>query len=548
MGRHADPTATSRRFDPRALLQPRLLIAAGVVLALVVGGIVWATASAGGCDTRRTVKVTVTPEVAGIARDLLAQPLPIDGGACAVATVRTQAPLETVANLRGLADSQHPDVWVPNSSLWRARTQDIQMDPAGSLAETPVVLATNQAAADNLGWVDNPPAWKDVLAAGRPLAVPDLNANVEALSAMAAVHASLGGGQAADNAVVQVALAAARGTVPAPAEAIARAAEGGSDAPLGALSEQQVLTTNRGAGNTKLVAIYPADGSPMLDFPVLRVGQETSDQRAAVDAVAKALTSPQAHDRVRKEGFRAPDGTPPTETLTGIHKQAPKTFALDATSVQKLLSRLASLTVPSSILAVIDVSLSMNEKVGDGTRATLARDAAKSAMALLPDSARIGLWVFAYKLGGGADYAELAPLRTLGAGAGGATQRQALSTALDTIPDRLAPGGTALYDTTLAAVRSAQQHYDADFVNSVVVITDGQNENNGGISLQQLLDTLKQEADPNKPVKVIAVGLGPDADMDVLNQIAGATGGAAYSAVDPRDLQSVLFQAIAARR
>jgi hypothetical protein len=48
-------------------------------------------------------------------------------------------------------------------------------------------------------------------------------------------------------------------------------------------------------------------------------------------------------------------------------------------------------------------------------------------------------------------------------------------------------------------------------------------------------------------VKVIAIALGPDADLGALQQIADATGGAAYQALDPEDLQGVLFDAIRRR-
>jgi len=44
------------------------------------------------------------------------------------------------------------------------------------------------------------------------------------------------------------------------------------------------------------------------------------------------------------------------------------------------------------------------------------------------------------------------------------------------------------------------------------------------------------------------VALGPDADLGVLQQIAEATGGAAYSAKDPTDLQDVLFDALRQRQ
>jgi hypothetical protein len=43
------------------------------------------------------------------------------------------------------------------------------------------------------------------------------------------------------------------------------------------------------------------------------------------------------------------------------------------------------------------------------------------------------------------------------------------------------------------------------------------------------------------------VALGPDADLEALQQIAEVTQGAAYSAVDPSDLQTVLFDALRQR-
>jgi hypothetical protein len=161
----------------------------------------------------------------------------------------------------------------------------------------------------------------------------------------------------------------------------------------------------------------------------------------------------------------------------------------------------------------------------------------------------VGLWVFAYQLDGSRDWVELVPTRTLAADADGVPQRQVIASALDTVPDRLTPGGTGLYDSTLAAVRAAREDYDPDFVNSVVIITDGTNEDDAqGISLDQLLQTLREEADPDRPVGVYGIALGEDADLAALEQIAEVTEGGAYSAVDPSDLQSVLFSALAGRR
>jgi len=159
----------------------------------------------------------------------------------------------------------------------------------------------------------------------------------------------------------------------------------------------------------------------------------------------------------------------------------------------------------------------------------------------------IGLWVFARELDGANDWVELVPTRTLDADADGQPQRDAINGQLDSLPDRLAPGGTGLYDTTLAAVRAARADYDPTSVSSVVIVTDGRDEDDGSIGLDELVRTLEAEADESRPVKVIAIALGPEADLTALQRIGEATGGAAYSAVDENDLQTVLFDALRQR-
>jgi len=205
------------------------------------------------------------------------------------------------------------------------------------------------------------------------------------------------------------------------------------------------------------------------------------------------------------------------------------------------------LTVPSSILAVLDASGSMDYETSEGTRMELAVGAARTALAVLPGEARVGLWLFSIDQGGkGVDHRQLEPLVRLDAPVGKATQREALGTSIQTAVD-LTEGGTGLYDTTLAAVREAQAKYDPAYFNSVVIISDGANDDPGSISLKKLLATLAEERDPEHPVRIIAIGISKDADMKSLTRIAEATGGKAYGARDPRDILGVLNQALLAR-
>jgi Ca-activated chloride channel family protein len=545
MGRHADPRA--RRHTARPALS--VLIAVGAVLLLLAGGLVWWLADSGDCDSRQTVAVTVAPELSELAEGLLAGPEPLDDGVCWTADVTAQEPLQTVADLGALEDEALPDVWVPDSSLWAARAADAALEGSGSMGSSPVVLATSRATVDALGWADQAPTWGEALTTDRPLAMPDLAASAEGLSALAAVRASLGGGEDADNAVVEAVLAAARASLPSPGDALAAGSAGGADAPLVPVSEQEVFAANEGVQDPALVAVYPAEGSPALDYPVLRVGEATGDEAAALDAVVQALTSERAQKQMGEAGFRDADGGAPPGAGdgSGITKDAPAAMPLDAAEVQGLLGRLSSLSKPSRLLAVFDVSASMEAAVGNGTRATLARDAAKSALTLFPESSAIGLWAFARQLDGESDWVELVPTRGLETDAGGRSQRDALRQELDSIPGRLEPGGTGLYDTALAAVRAARADFDPTSVSSVVIITDGRDEDSGTIGLAALTETLRAEVDPSRPVKVIGIALGPDADLGALQQIADATGGAAYSAVEEEDLQAVLFDALRKR-
>lgn len=544
MGRHADSSAIPRRL-------PAVLIAAGAVVVLVAGGLVWWLTSGddgADCATRSTVAVTVAPELAGLTKDLLSDPDALDAGGCVTAEVTAQEPLQTAGDLSALDDEVLPDVWVPDSSLWTARVDGVQLEHRGSMALSPVVLTSSRAVVELLGWTDTQPSWSEALAVYRPLAMPDLAASAEGLAALAALGNSMGGGEQGDNAIVQAVLAG-RASAVSPAEVLAEGGANSAEAALAPVSEQDVFAANAGSEDSALLAVYPSEGSPSLDYPVLEVGVHSGAETTAIDAIVSRLTSEDAQAAVREAGFRDPAGTaPPRAAERGIAEEAPEVLPLDPAEVQALFARLSSLAAPSRILAAFDVSTSMEAPVGDGTRATLARDAAKSALALVPGDYAVGLWTFAYQLQDGQDWAELVPIRELDTLVDGRTQREILAEQLESIPTRLTPGGTGLYDTTLAAVRAARENYDPTAVNSVLLLTDGTNEDDeAGISLDGLLAQLAQEADPDRPVKVIGVALGPDADLAALQQIADATGGAAYSAVDENDLQTVLFDALRQR-
>jgi hypothetical protein len=547
MGRPADTSAA--RWSVQ--LTPQVLVALAVAaVVLLAGGItMWVVnAGDGDCEGTAVVRVAVAPELAPVAEQVLTEAEGLRPEDCASSQVTAQQPVQTVGDLGALDAAELPHLWVPDSSLWVARAEGAALETAGAVATSPVVLATSKVAVDALGWADEAPASSAALASEQGIAVPDLATSAEALAALSAVRTALGGDEDADNAVVQTVLAAERGPAVSPTDALTAGSEGAPDAPLVPVSEQEVWAANADAEDPQLVAVYPEEGSPGLDYPLVRVGSASAPDAAAVDAAVRALTSDAARSAVLEAGFRDTDGTAPAGAeAAGIREAAPQALPLDPAEVQALLAQLSELAAPSRILTVFDISTSMEAPAGDGTRATLARDAAKSTLTLVPGNFALGLWFFAAELDGDRDWTEAVPTRPLEAEVGDSVQRDVLDQELDTIPDRLSPGGTGLYDTTLAAVRVARSDFDPTAVNSVLVVTDGTNEDDQGVELDELLDTLRGEADPDRPVKVIGVALGPDADLGALEQIADATGGAAYSAVDPTDLQTVLFDALRQR-
>ena len=203
------------------------------------------------------------------------------------------------------------------------------------------------------------------------------------------------------------------------------------------------------------------------------------------------------------------------------------------------------LSVPSSILAVVDLSGSMKTTLGDVTRIQLAVNASQIALDAFPAQARIGIWGFSKNRGEkGASWAEYAALDRLDAPAdNGQTHGDVVRAEADALVGRV-KGGTGVMDTTLAAYKHAQEMWDPAWFNSVVIFTDGASDDSSSLSLDALVNQLKSLRDPAKPVKVIIIGISDDADTGELEQIAAATGGQNYLVTNPNEILGVLASAL----
>jgi hypothetical protein len=73
------------------------------------------------------------------------------------------------------------------------------------------------------------------------------------------------------------------------------------------------------------------------------------------------------------------------------------------------------------------------------------------------------------------------------------------------------------------------------------------NDDPGSIGEAELLRRLEALVDPQRPVRIIGVAIGQDADLQALQRIAEATGGRAHRADTPEDILQVFSSEIAGR-
>jgi Ca-activated chloride channel homolog len=534
------------------------LALAGCGVGLTMGRHTEATCS----DGVRTLRVAVTPELAGIvtkvAKTVDAAPR---GPACTKTLVTARSSSEMAASLRRTGRSpsaEAPDVWIPDSSAWLRRSAVGRLDlPTAfqSVARSPIVVAVARQAAAGLGWnsrtVDLNP-FLDGNAAGRPadLYLPDPHGSAAAAGALLSLQATAdlrADGPAALTGALLGHVGSAGGDQ---SEQQFTVLAGGRPEAVPA-SEQQVWTYDRSAAAAKqVVAAYPSLHASSLDYPWVVLARARPAQEDAVRLLA-AVIGHQGQELLLSAGFRDRNGIggPALTSALGVDRTIPAGPAPRGDDVDRALKSLDVLKQGSRMLAVIDVSGSMGELVpgaGGATRLDLTKKAAGRGLGVYPDDTEIGLWAFSTNLTARTDYRELVPIGPLGERAGGLTGRQELGGALAKL-QHVHGGGTGLYDTALAATRRVRENWEPGRVNSVVLLTDGRNDDSHGIGLSELLTLLRAENDPQRPVPLITIAYGEQGPVSALRAMSAATGGATYVAKDPRQVRQVFLEAIQQR-
>jgi Ca-activated chloride channel family protein len=109
------------------------------------------------------------------------------------------------------------------------------------------------------------------------------------------------------------------------------------------------------------------------------------------------------------------------------------------------------------------------------------------------------------------------------------------------IPQLVANGATALYDATAMGWRAVDQLHDDNRINAVVLLSDGA-DTASHIRLGDMLTPLRARGEgEGRQIRIFTIAYGSDAEGDVLEKIATASGGNAYSG-DPKTIDKVYLQ------
>jgi hypothetical protein len=555
----------------------RLVAAAAAVIAVVSG--TWAgykLLSEPACGAEIRISVAAVPEIAPAVQATAAdwarearvadRCVAVDVVAADSADVAAAVAGQHGATLNGVGQASGrtkvPDAWIADSSIWNQRLRLLGQDwvpaEAPPVARSHVVIAMPEPIAATLGWpnakVSSAELLKRMTTSAQlrtGIVEPNRDASgVSGLLAMAAA-AQAAGGANAQQATIGALRSLAAGRSALRADLLARFPRAADPASLGTalgaapLSEQAVISYNAAQPPVRIAPVFLEPPPTPLDYPYTILPGLSPEKSAAAAALRAALAGDTYRNRLAAQGLRAADGStgegfPPVPGAPGASQPlAPP----DAAIVDRTLSTWSVVSLPGRMLAVIDVSGSMTAPVpgaGGATRSQVTVEAARRGLGLFDDSWAAGLWTFSTLLDGANDHKELAPIGPV------SSQRTNLLAALASIKPK--PGGqTGLYDTILASYKEVKEGWDPGRHNTVVIMTDGENQDDQGLSLDQLLAELQKVVDPAKPVHLVIIGIGPDVSPATLQKIPPVTGGGVFIAEDPTKIGDIFLRALALR-
>jgi ABC-type molybdate transport system substrate-binding protein len=513
-----------------------------------------------GCTSNTVVTVIASPDIAPIVTQVgrRVSEESEDSDACYRVRVTGREAVSVAESLAVADGSDRPDVWIPDSTQWLQRAQDAgawNVPVAGtSVAASPVVLAVAETAAYQLGWPNESLSWRQLIGPGSAadkgslaVGLPDPAHDPVGVAALFGLRELIKEARDPDAASTVAMRKLSANTVPERTALFARLpGVAATDQPLGAFpaSENAVLAYNAKQSSASLVAVYPESGLssavPSLDYPYVVLPDTPDAERGAAEAFLDRLLSEASAELFADAGFRTPDGKVLRERPQDRRTSASPLAGMPSPNglgVSQVLNAWAAVNLSGRLQVLLDVSGSMGEQVpGTGrTRMQTTVEAAVAGIGLFKPTTKLGLWLFSTRLGGARDYRVLLPMRPLSEqlASGGVAKLRAVRAQ--------ARGSTSLYDAVLAAYQDSVRNWEPGRINTVVVMTDGKDDNASDLTRAQLLTELGKLQNPRRPLKLIGIGIGPDVDKAELTAIAKATGGQAFIAADPTKIGDVFY-------
>ena len=508
-------------------------------------------------------------------------------GRCAAVEVVTKSSDDVAAALSPTwdprRDGARPDVWAPDSTAWTryasARPTAAAMLPPDqpSLARSPVVLAMPRPMAEAMGWPGKQFGWHDIASSfgvgspgwsrfGHPEWGKFQSGMTDPIRSTAGLHALMAitdfnnDGKVSDD-ELKSSLGFSRSVTRYTNDTDELfAGLQKADTAGNALSyvsafpalERDISDYNASGPKVQLAAVYPPEGLADADHPYVVLNALWVDplRKQIAEQFLSYVRGAKGRAAYSQAGFRGADrSAPPMLTRDrGFEPtiDAPQRAVLMPDQVTRTVVAWTALRKRANILSVIDVSGSMSEPVpGTGaSRIDVARQATLLGLATFNPDTQVGMWVFSTHQTPTSDYRELVPIGPVGGRYQGTTRRQAIAAALNGVR----PGGdTALYDTSLAAYKRAKLAWQPGRLNLVVLMTDGTNQVDHGLSREEFMSRLHTEVDPTKPVQMLTIAFGEQAAVDDLKQMSAITGGKSFIARSPSDIQKVFLAALFGR-
>ncbi|MCM4080674.1 substrate-binding and VWA domain-containing protein [Paractinoplanes hotanensis] len=469
-----------------------------------------------------------------------------------------------------------PDIWVPDSSTWllRLKSEAPGFVPSDSkpIAQSPIVLAMPKPVAEQVGWPNKKMGWAQLLqlmqtstTLNTGIANPTLDST--GLAGLLAIGQAAGAGEKAQAAKVKAMQALAGSASALRDELIQRFPRSNDPNDIGTslsaapVSEENVVSYNAAKPPVPLVALY-LDPSPMpLDYPYAIMPEVDLQKQKAAAGLRTQLASATFKNALGAAGLRSPDGSfgagfarplgapdaspPASNTVGGTGDNGGTAAAgFDASALSQVIGSWNAITQPGRVLAVFDVSGSMNTKVptaNNQSRAAVTRRAAAAGLSMFSDKWAVGVWLFSTEMVGKRPWKQIVPISPL------ASSRTTLQESIGQIVPK-EDGNTGLYDTVLDAYKEVKRTWQPGKVNSVILFTDGKNENDDGIKIEKLLSELKRLNDARKPVRLVIIGIGDQVSETELQTIVKATpAGGVFVTKDPAKMSSIFVEAIGRR-